>query len=109
MGNIISIFPALNLNFIFKVGNDFFARFPNLFELTIFNDKYLFLFHIIFQKNNKMNFHNDHNFYICHIIEIHLLLFKGNQLLENDTLDKFNAKDNETVLVMVQNPNNSYY
>ena len=41
--------------------------------------------------------------------EIKLLLFKGNQLMKNDTLEKFKVKDNETVLVMVENPDNSYF
>ena len=41
--------------------------------------------------------------------EIKLLLFKGNQLMENNTLEKFKVKDNETVLIMVENPDNSYF
>ena len=33
--------------------------------------------------------------------EIKLLLFKGNQLMENDTLEKFKVKDNDTISVLV--------
>ena len=36
--------------------------------------------------------------------EIKILLFKGNQLMENDSLEKFKIKENETVLVMIEKP-----
>ena len=29
--------------------------------------------------------------------------------MENNTLEKFKVKDNETVLIMVENPDNSYF
>ena len=40
---------------------------------------------------------------------IKVLLFKGNQLMENDTLQKFKIKDNETISVLVGNPDDSFY
>ena len=40
---------------------------------------------------------------------ITLLIFKGNQLMESDTLEKFKIKDNEIVTVIVENPDSSYF
>ena len=40
--------------------------------------------------------------------EIKLLLFRGNQLMENDSLEKLKIKENETILVMVDNPDISF-
>ena len=40
---------------------------------------------------------------------IKVLLFKGNQLMENDTLQKFKIKDNDIISVLVGNPDDSYF
>ena len=40
---------------------------------------------------------------------IKVLLFKGSQLMENDTLQKFKIKDNDTISVLVGNPDDSFY
>ena len=40
---------------------------------------------------------------------IKVLLFKGNQLMENDTLQKFKIKDNNTISVLVGNPDDTYF
>ena len=40
---------------------------------------------------------------------IKVLLFKGNQLMENDTLQKFKIKDNDTISVIVGNPDDSFF
>jgi len=40
---------------------------------------------------------------------IKVLLFKGNQLLENDTLQKYKIKDNDIISVLVGNPDDSFF
>lgn len=41
--------------------------------------------------------------------EIKVLLAKGSQMLDNDTVEKYDIKDNEPVLVIVDNQDNSIY
>jgi hypothetical protein len=40
---------------------------------------------------------------------IKVLIFKGNQLMENDTLQKYKIKDNDTISVLVGNQDDSFF
>ena len=40
---------------------------------------------------------------------IKILLFQGNQMMENDTIEKFKIKENDTIVVLVGNPNETFY
>ena len=42
-------------------------------------------------------------------LTISILLYKGNALLDNDKLEKYNVKNDDTITVMVEKPNINFF